>query len=242
MSSPLILFLFVLTVQPSLPPPTRSIQLRRSSNPLPRASIPRSWLFGLLRLATKKQLDDDDVPDLPHADQAEALERRYDELVESNGGRPVPIASVLRTLFWRRWVAAGFLYIGWCFSAGVTPWLVAAIVRNLEDENASTRDGVALAGALFVSTLGYNMFINHKFHQLTRNGICIRNLLGSLIYRKALLVRRRCLSRRMCAPAPPNFVTGPSLRGLVLSHVPIPGAGLPPTIIALNHSWWNHSC
>ena len=171
--------------QPTPLPPHSTTPIRQ-----PRlALISRSWLFGLLRLATKKQLDDNDVPDLPHADQAEALERRYDALVEANDNRPVPIAFVLRTLFWPRWVAAGVLYAGWCVSAGVTPWLVAAIVRHLEAEDAGVGEGALLAAALFVATLGYNLFINHKFHQLTRNGICIRNLLGSLIYRKVLRVR-----------------------------------------------------
>ena len=37
-----------------------------------------------------------------------------------------------------------------------------------------------------MATIGYNLFINHKFHQLVRNGLDIRQLLISLIYEKAL--------------------------------------------------------
>ena len=147
----------------------------------------RSWLFSLLDLATKKQLDDDDVWALPEREQAETLERRYDALIQARG--KLPLTAVLRAMFWRRWVLAGLFYIGWCFCAGVQPWLVAAIIGHLKDANAEDTEGYLLGFVLFGSTLGYNMFINHKFNQLTRNGIAIRNLLGSLIYRKTLRVR-----------------------------------------------------
>ena len=155
----------------------------------------RSWLFSLLDLATKKQLDDDDVWALPEREQAETLERRYDALIQARG--KLPLTAVLRAMFWRRWVLAGLFYIGWCFCAGVQPWLVAAIIGHLKDANAEDTEGYLLGFVLFGSTLGYNMFINHKFNQLTRNGIAIRNLLGSLIYRKTLRVRA-------ASPSPPH--------------------------------------
>ena len=85
----------------------------RRATPAPE----RSWLFSLLSLATKKQLDDDDVWALPERERAETLERRYDALIQARG--KLSLSKVLKTMFWRRWVLAGAMYIGWCFCAGV---------------------------------------------------------------------------------------------------------------------------
>lgn len=52
-------------------------------------------------------------------------------------------------------VAAGACYVGWCVCAGSQPFLVSAIVRHLQDENADTDRGAWLAFALFVSTLWF---------------------------------------------------------------------------------------
>eukprot|EP00040_Diaphanoeca_grandis_P032579 m.197814 g.197814 ORF g.197814 m.197814 type:complete len:1463 (-) comp32668_c0_seq4:261-4649(-) len=142
-----------------------------------------SWFTPLLRLASKTQLNLDDVWELPESSKAEVLLARYNEHFSH-----FPLPKALRKMFWKRWVTAGLFYGGWCCSAGVQPWLVYAIVAHLKSENPDVLIGVLYAMLLFVSTLGYNLFINHKFHQLTRNGIAIRNLLMGLIYRKILRI------------------------------------------------------
>ena len=104
------------------------------------------------------------------------------------------LCQALKHLCWRRWMAAGACYIVWGISAGVQPWLVAAVIRNLETPTLPKADGYGLAFILFVATLGYSLAINHKFHQLSRMGVTIRSLLTSLVYEKGLRLHHSAAS------------------------------------------------
>lgn len=145
-----------------------------------------TWFFPLLMLGRRKQLDDRDVWNLPPKSRARALHTRYVERT-----REFPDMSLrehLVRMFWRRWVYAGVCYFGWCVSAACQPYLVAAIVNHVADDEADVEHGLLLALALFVATLFYSFFINHKFAQLMENGVEIRSVLMTLLYRKILAV------------------------------------------------------
>lgn len=144
------------------------------------------WFFPLLWLGQRKQLDVRDVWELPPTMRARAIHQRYMERC-----RRYPNMSLrmhLIYMFWKRWAIAGACYAGWCVSAAVQPYLVAAIVNHVAHEEADTGRGLLLALALFVATITYSFFINHKFAQLMENGVEIRSLLMTLLYRKVLSV------------------------------------------------------
>ena len=111
------------------------------------------WMFPLLFTGRRKQLDEDDVWELPQSMRARSIHDRYAERC-----RKYPDMSLrqhLMRMFWPRWVLAGICYVGWCVCAGAQPFLVSAIVSHLQDDDADTSKGAWLAFALFVSTLWY---------------------------------------------------------------------------------------
>eukprot|EP00041_Stephanoeca_diplocostata_P026627 m.720956 g.720956 ORF g.720956 m.720956 type:complete len:1460 (+) comp23010_c0_seq3:362-4741(+) len=162
-----------------------------------------SWFFPLLRTGWRRQIRADDVWELPSNARAGYLYGRF-----MDHQRDYPNHSLPRTLvalFWRRWATAGALYVAWCVCAGVQPWLVAAVIQNLEKEHRDDdSDGILLAGALFVATLGYSFSINHTFAHLVRNATRIRSTLMTLIYRKTL---RLSLSNAMGTGETTNLIS-----------------------------------
>ena len=183
------------TTTAAMPPPSKKGARKPRWQPRPEDPHPLesagwlshvtwSWLYKLMSKGLEQPLTDGDVWDLPQCHRAENLRKRFDELKVSPS--QAPLFWVLRTMFWRRWAVAGLMYIGWCISAGLQPFLVAAFVGKLQEDAAPLEELLCLCAALFVATLGYNLFINHKFHQLVRNGLDVRQLLISLIYEKAL--------------------------------------------------------
>jgi hypothetical protein len=113
--------------------------------------------------------------------------RKWWQRIQDKAADPhIGLAEGLRQLCWRRWCIAGACYSVWGVAAGVQPWLVAAIVRNIEDDEGTTLEGIGLAFLLFGSTLAYSLAINHKFHQLSRMGIQVRSVLCTLLFEKAV--------------------------------------------------------
>eukprot|EP00039_Didymoeca_costata_P003406 m.67460 g.67460 ORF g.67460 m.67460 type:complete len:1335 (+) comp11890_c0_seq2:239-4243(+) len=143
-----------------------------------------AWLFPLLRAGKKKQLQEEDVWDLPPNSRASFLSSMYAEQVKR--GKKPDLKAVLFGMFWRRWSLGFMLYIGWCVCAGSQPWLVAAIVRHLQDKDANPEEGYQLVGLFLIATVLYSVCINHCFHHLQRNAQRMRSVLMSLIMRKAL--------------------------------------------------------
>jgi hypothetical protein len=112
-----------------------------------------SWMFPLLFTGRRKQLDEDDVWELPTRMRARSVHERYAERCLKYPH--MTLRQHMVRMFWPRWVVAGLCYVGWCVCAGAQPFLVSAIVSHLQDDNATTSDGAWLAFALFVSTLWY---------------------------------------------------------------------------------------
>lgn len=108
-------------------------------------------MFPLLFTGRRKQLDEDDVWELPTRMRARSVHERYAERCLKYPH--MTLRQHMVRMFWPRWVVAGLCYVGWCVCAGAQPFLVSAIVSHLQDDNATTSDGAWLAFALFVSTL-----------------------------------------------------------------------------------------
>ena len=127
--------------------PQRKQPGREELHPLETASwwsmLSWSWLYGMLAHGVHHPLKEDDVWSLPKSHRAASVRERFDSL----GVRPeaCSLVHVMRSLFWRRWVLAGFLYVCWCISAGIQPFLVAAFINHLETEEGSQAEAIALS-------------------------------------------------------------------------------------------------
>eukprot|EP00038_Savillea_parva_P006061 m.161407 g.161407 ORF g.161407 m.161407 type:complete len:1586 (+) comp12073_c0_seq1:309-5066(+) len=145
-----------------------------------------SWFFPLLKIGQRKQLDEGDVWNLPPTMRARAIHTRYTQRCQLYP--TMSLREHMVRMFWKRWVIAGGCYFGWCVSAACQPYLVAAIVTHVANGQGGLERGLLLAAGLFVATIAYSFFINHKFAQLMENGVEIRSLLMTLLHRKVLAV------------------------------------------------------
>ena len=143
------------------------------------------YLTPLLRKGVREGVRAEDVWPLPPSQRPANLLARYEAARAQHPG--ARLHWLLARMFWRRWVAAGSMYIAWCVSAGSQPWLIRELTSIMKrGTNAAVEDGLLCVLLLSLCSLGYTFFINWKFHQLNRNGSSIRALLMALLYRKSL--------------------------------------------------------
>lgn len=163
--------------------PAKSRHPMDSASPL--AKIWFAWLTGALRRWSKDRVTIDDVFELPESDRCALLRDRY---LRAKAQHPkYSLLRLLFSLFWRRWAIAGCCYVVWCTSAGCQPEILRRLVRYIQHEtDESVEEGITHAVFLVLANIGYFLSITWKFHQSSRNGVCIRGLVTLLLYEKSL--------------------------------------------------------
>ena len=67
------------------------------------------------------------------------------------------------------------------------PEILRRLVRYIQHEtDESVEEGITHAVFLVLANIGYFLSITWKFHQSSRNGVCIRGLVTLLLYEKSL--------------------------------------------------------
>jgi len=116
---------------PAGPPDTVPAGFGKQPHPMDAASawsqLTWDWLRPLMHLSMRRQMHAADIWPLPR-DEAAHIQLVLYRQVRLRLGDSVPLWRVMAHLHWRRWAWAGVLYVVWCFSAGLQPFIVRAIV------------------------------------------------------------------------------------------------------------------
>ncbi|KAJ3094386.1 hypothetical protein HDU97_008125 [Phlyctochytrium planicorne] len=144
-----------------------------------------TWVSPLLRLGTSKNLDIEDLPDLPPSDKAEVAVLRFESFAKTT-----KIKHLGLQLLWLEFPCFS-LQVFWSLLANLlsvcSPFVLHQIVKFIENGNQSSAlEPIFLASMLGLISIFKSCSDGQAWHTGRRMGIRLRSVLVNAIYKKGL--------------------------------------------------------
>ncbi|KAK2966470.1 hypothetical protein RJ640_018999 [Escallonia rubra] len=148
------------------------------------------WLNPLLKKGKQKVIEDEDIPKLRQADQADICYFRFgEELTKQKEKGSSDSPSILSTLLvwqWKAILVSGFFALIKVLTLATGPLILKAFIRLASGEEAFKYEGYALTGGLFLAKLLESLSERQWYFRTRLIGLQIRSLFYAAIYQKQL--------------------------------------------------------
>lgn len=175
-------------------------------NPVERANLCSRlfycWLNPIFKKGYKKELEVQDLYDVPDEDRSEKLGDRLEkewrkELSQIKPGEKPKLLKALLRCFGMRFIFAGLLaFIEECGTHIIQPLFLAYLIRSYGSGDPTEQyKSYIYAAGIVLTTIAYPMTHHPYFFEVTHLGMKMRVACCSLLYRKALALSRAALNQ-----------------------------------------------
>ncbi|GMY07387.1 ABC transporter C family member 10-like [Fagus crenata] len=148
------------------------------------------WLNSLMKKGREKTLEDEDIPKLREADQAESCYLLFlEQLNKQKQKEPSSQPSILRTIIvchWKEILMSGFFALLKILTLSAGPVFLNAFILVAEGKESFKYEGYVLALTLFLSKSLESIAQRQWYFRSRLIGLKVRSLLTAVIYKKQL--------------------------------------------------------
>ncbi|KAK9994673.1 hypothetical protein SO802_024376 [Lithocarpus litseifolius] len=148
------------------------------------------WMNSLMKKGREKTLEDEDIPKLRKADQAESCYLLFlEQLNKQKQKEPTSQPSILRTIIichWKEILISGFFALLKILTLSAGPLVLNAFILVAEGKESFKYEGYVLAITLFFSKSTESLAQRQWYFRCRLIGLKVRSLLTAAIYKKQL--------------------------------------------------------
>ena len=139
-----------------------------------------NWVYPLIRLATKRQLQPEDIPPAPKSQNVQSISKRFWDAFEVEKDRANKAGtsfSLVWTIFraYREEFLTGYLcQLAFCVVQFAIPYFIADLVRWIADGTDGIGRGIYLALALSAVCVLSSVFMSFNLYSMRRTGLAVR--------------------------------------------------------------------